>query len=399
MSVSESLPKTPTPLSDKIAGPVRDMPRSGIRDFFDIVSQMKSVISLSVGEPSFTTPWHIRQHAIAALERGETGYTGNRGLPKLLKAISSYLDRTYNLSYDPDSEMLVTVGVSEALDVALRALINPGDEVIFHEPCYVSYRPVVQMAHGIPVAIQTREENGFTITPDELRAAITPKSKVLVLNFPNNPTGGTADAANLGKLAEIAVEHDLVVISDEIYSELTYEGDHVSIATLPGMRERTIFLHGFSKALAMTGFRIGYACAPPELSEAMMKIHQYTMLCAPILSQEAAIEALSDPERDIEEMKVAYQQRRNYVVSAFEAMGMPCMKPRGAFYAFPNVTRYGLSSKDFALKFLDAEEVALVPGTAFGDCGEGFVRCSYATDLEYIKIAMERLERFTKSLL
>ena len=397
MSGSKSRPER-SDMTGRLAGPVRAMPRSGIRDFFDIVSQMKEVISLSIGEPDFTTPWHIREHAIYALERGATGYTGNRGLPRLLRAISDYLERAFGLSYHPDTELLVTVGVSEALDVALRALVDPGDEVVYHEPCYVSYAPVVGMAHGVPVPIETSAADGFRIAPEALAAAITPRTKVVVLNFPNNPTGGTADAENLRALADILVARDVLVISDEIYSELTYEGEHTSIASFPGMRERTIFLHGFSKALAMTGFRIGYAAAPPELCEAMMKIHQYTMLCAPILSQEAAIEALRHPERDIEDMKEAYRKRRNYIVGALEAMGIPCHRPRGAFYAFPDISRFGMTSKDFALGLLDAEQVALVPGTAFGPSGEGFVRCSYATALEDIRTAMERLERYTRKV-
>lgn len=385
-------------LVSKLATPVRDMPRSGIRDFFDIVSQMKEVISLSIGEPDFVTPWHIREHTIFALEQGRTGYTGNRGLPKLLRGLCEYVERTFAISYNPESECLVTVGVSEALDLALRALINPGDEVIYHEPCYVSYAPLINMAHGKAVCIETKAEDGFCITPEQLKAVLTPKSKVLVLNFPNNPTGGTADREQLMELAKLAIQHDLIVISDEVYAELTYEGEHTSIAALPGMRDRTIFLHGFSKAWAMTGFRVGYACAPPELTEAMMKIHQYNMLCAPILSQEAAIEALTQPEADIGEMRDSYRRRRNYILHAFDEIGLPCHAPRGAFYAFPDVSEFGMASKDFALKFLDAQEVAIVPGTAFGACGEGFVRCSYATALDDIKIAMERLAVFCDGL-
>ena len=383
---------------DKLADPVRDMPRSGIRDFFDIVSQMKEVISLSIGEPDFVTPWHIREHTIFALEQGRTGYTGNRGLPQLLKALSGYVEKTFDLSYNPDTEILTTVGVSEALDVALRALINPGDEIIYHEPCYVSYAPIINMAHGKAVCIETLEKDNFCITPEQLSTAITPKTKAVVINFPNNPTGGSMDADTARALAEIVVANDLIVITDEVYAELTYEGTHTSIATMPGMRERTIFLHGFSKAWAMTGFRIGYACAPPELCEAMMKIHQYTMLCAPILSQEAAIEALKQPEVDIAEMRASYLRRRNFITNAFADMGVPCMMPQGAFYAFPNISQFGMSSKDFALRFLDEQEVALVPGTAFGACGEGFVRCSYATAMDDIQIAMERMAIFCDSL-
>ena len=385
-------------LRDQLATPVRDMPRSGIRDFFDIVSQMDDVISMSVGEPDFRTPWHIREHAIYALERGATGYTGNRGLPRFLHAVSNYVEQAFGLSYNPDTELLATVGVSEGLDLALRALLNPGDEVIYHEPCYVSYAPVVSMAHGVPVPIHTTEAEGFHMTPEALEHAISPRSKVVMLNYPNNPTGGASNREYLEGIARLAQQHDLIVISDEIYSELTYEGEHTSIATLPGMRDRTIFLHGFSKALAMTGFRIGYACAPPELTEAMMKIHQYTMLCAPILSQEAAIEAMRQPEKDIAEMRAAYQRRRNFIYQAYRDMGIPVPKPRGAFYIFPDISQFGLSSKEFAMRFLDEHNVAVVPGTAFGSCGEGFIRCSYATAMDEIRQAMERMKVFTESL-
>jgi len=384
-------------LLDHIATPVRDMPRSGIRDFFDIVSQMDDVISLSIGEPDFRTPWHIREHAIFALERGATGYTGNRGLPRLLRGFSEYVERQFGMSYHPETEVLVTVGVSEALDLALRALINPGDEIIYHEPCYVSYAPAICMAHGVPVPIETKEEDGFNITPEALAAAITPKTKAIVINFPNNPTGGTAQPENLQAIADLAIKHDLIVITDEVYAEITYEGTHTSIASLPGMKERTIFLHGFSKSWAMTGFRLGIACAPPELAEAMMKIHQYTMLCAPILSQEAAIEALRYPERDIGVMRDSYEKRRNFIYSRFVEMGIPVAKPKGAFYIFPNVSKFGMKSKDFAMTLIEEQKVAMVPGTAFGACGEGFIRCSYATALDDIKIAMERLEVFLES--
>lgn len=400
MSGSRSHPEPPSSLDlrGKLADTVRDMPRSGIRDFFDIVSQMKEVISLSIGEPDFDTPWHIREQTILALEKGRTGYTGNRGLPEFLRALSGYVEKTFGLSYHPETEILSTVGVSEALDLALRALVNPGDEVVYHEPCYVSYAPIIQMAHGVPVCIETQEADGFQVTAAQLEAAITPKTKAVVLNFPNNPTGGGMDAETARALAEVIVAKDIIAVTDEVYAELTYEGTHPSIATFPGMRERTIFLHGFSKAWAMTGFRIGYACAPPELCEAMMKIHQYTMLCAPSLSQEAAIEALKHPERDIEVMRASYLQRRNFITDAFAGMGLPCMVPKGAFYAFPNVSQFGISSKDFALRFLEEHQVALVPGTAFGACGEGYVRCSYATALEEIEVAMERLKIFVDSL-
>lgn len=376
---------------------LRDIPRSGIRDFFDIVSTRKDVISLGIGEPDFPTPWRIREAAIYALDRGATAYTSNRGLLKLRQGIRDYVDRVFGVRYDPETEILVTVGVSEALDLAVRAVVSPGDEVLYHEPCYVSYRPTILFAHGVPVPAVTRAENGFRLTADMLEPLVTKRTKALLLNFPTNPTGATLGREELEGLARFACRHDLTVITDEIYSELTYEGEALSIAAFPGMRERTIFLHGLSKGWAMTGFRIGYACAPAELSEAMMKIHQYTMLCAPTLSQEAAAEALRD-DRDTVEMRRAYEQRRNYICSALNEIGLPCHKPRGAFYVFPRVGDLGLTSRDFALRLLDEYNVACVPGTAFGACGEGFLRCSYATDLEEIKEAMARLAVFVKRL-
>lgn len=311
-------------LRERLANTVVDLPRSGIRDFFDIVAQMKDVISLGVGEPDFSTPWHVREGAIYSLEQGRTGYTSNLGMPKLRTAISGYVERTFDVTYNPDKEILITVGVSEALDLAVRALCNPGDEVIYHEPCYVSYRPLITLAHAKPVVVETRMEDGFRVTADMIRPLVTDKTKLLILNFPNNPTGGGLRAEDVRDIAKLAVEKDLLVITDEIYSELTYDRPHVSVASMPGMRDRTIFLHGFSKALAMTGWRIGYACAPPELTEAMMRVHQYTMLCAPVMSQEAAHEALRNPERDIAEMKESYWRRRNYLHAEFTRMGFPC---------------------------------------------------------------------------
>ncbi len=377
-----------------IAGALHELPRSGIRDFFDIVSSMSDVISLGVGEPGFDTPWHIREAAVFALEKGATGYTSNRGLLKLRGAISQYVARTFGLAYDPKEEILVTVGVSEALDLALRAIIDPGDEILYHEPCYVSYGPLIRLCHGVPVAIPTGADQSFRLTADAVRARLTPRSKALILNFPNNPTGAALSPQDLRDLAALAVEHDLLVITDEIYAELSYDDEPLSIASLPGMKERTIFLHGFSKAWAMTGFRIGYACSPPELSEAMMKVHQYTMLCAPILSQEAAVEALRTPESDIATMKSAYRTHRNFIHSALEEMGIPCCRPAGAFYAFPSIAGFGMGAKDFAVQLLQEERVAVVPGTAFGPSGEGFIRCSYATALDDIKTAMQRLNAF-----
>ena len=383
-------------LRSRIAPHVRDLPRSGIRDFFDIVSTMKDVISLGIGEPDFDTPWHIREAAISSLERGHTGYTSNLGLIQLRKALSRYVERVFGATYDPASEILITVGVSEALDLAVRALLQPGDEVLYHEPCYVSYRPIIVLAGGVPVVVETHARDDFRLTRASLEAKVTPKTRLLMLNFPNNPTGAVLSAEDVRDIAAFVVERDLLVITDEIYAELTYDGKHTSIASLPGMKERTIFMHGFSKAWAMTGFRLGYACAPAELTEAMMKIHQYTMLCAPITAQEAALEALEHPEEDIEEMRSEYQRRRNFLHNSFHAMGLPCSKPAGAFYAFPQIGQFGIPAKEFALKFLDEEKVAMVPGTAFGPCGEGFVRAAYATGMDDLKEAMVRLERFIK---
>ena len=391
------LPISPVPTTSSpgfVANHVRDIPRSGIRDFFEIVQSMQGVISLGIGEPDFVTPWHIREAAIYALERGKTGYTSNLGLLRLREAIAEYVSTDYHLSYDPATEVLVTVGVSEALDLALRAVLNPGDEVLYHEPCYVSYSPSIALAHGRAVAIGTREEDEFKLRPAALRAAITPRSKVLLLNFPTNPTGGIMTAAELGEIAAVCREHNLLVVTDEIYSELSYAEAHTSIAALPGMRERTIFLHGFSKAFAMTGFRIGYACAPAPLIDAMMRIHQYGILCAPIVSQEAALEALRHGRPDMLEMREQYCLRRNFLVHAFRQMGLPCFEPRGAFYLFPSIKATGKSSHDFALGLLKQQQVAVVPGTAFGPSGEGHVRCCYATGMDQLQIAVERIADF-----
>jgi aminotransferase len=381
-------------LRDRLNRTVRDIPRSGIRDFFDIVSTMKDVISLGIGEPDFDTPWHVRESTVFALERGATHYTSNFGYLELRRALARYLRKAFGAEYNPENEILITVGVSEALDLALRALINPGDEVLYHEPCYVSYRATILFAHGVPLAVETKAANGFRLTRAMLESKVTPRTKVLMLNFPNNPTGGIMSRADLEGIAAFARERDLIVITDEIYGELTYDTPHTSIVSLPGLRERTIFLHGFSKAWAMTGFRLGYACGPAELIEAMMKIHQYTMLCASSLSQKAALEALARPESDIAEMVDEYRRRRNFIVGAFADMGLECHRPLGAFYAFPSVAKFGLPASEFALKLLHEERVAVVPGTAFGACGEGFVRCAYATGMENIKEAMVRLKRF-----
>jgi aminotransferase len=379
-----------------VANQVRDIPRSGIREFFELVQNTTGVISLGVGEPDFVTPWHIREAAIYALERGRTSYTSNLGLLSLREAIATHLEKHFHVSYNPKTEVLIAVGVSEALDIALRAVLNPGDEVIYHEPCYVSYSPSVVMAHGVAVPVSCGAENGFAVTAEAIEKAITPRSKVLMLNFPTNPTGGTMTRAGLEQIAAVVCRHNLLVITDEIYSELTFEGEHVSIASLPGMRERTIFLHGFSKAYAMTGFRIGYACGPVEIIEAMMKIHQYSMLCASIISQEAALEAILHGEPDTIEMREQYRLRRNFIVHALNEMGLTCHLPRGSFYAFPCIRSTGLGSREFAVKLLQQESVACVPGGAFGPSGEGYVRCCFATSLDKIQVAMERMAKFVE---
>jgi aminotransferase len=381
-----------------IARNVRAIPRSGIRDFFDIVQGMADVISLGVGEPDFVTPWHIREAAIYALERGKTTYTSNLGLLKLREAIALSVKKNFHVAYEPRTEILIAVGVSEAMDIAFRALIDPGDEIIYHEPCYVSYAPGISLAHGVPVAVACRAENNFSLTAEAIKRVITPRSKVLVLNFPTNPTGGTMDRVELQKIADLVQRRNLVVMTDEIYSELTFEGEHVSIASLPGMKARTIFLHGFSKAYAMTGFRIGYACGPTEIIEAMMRIHQYSMLCASIISQEAALEAIEHGEADTVHMREQYRLRRNFIVKAFNDMGLPCHLPRGSFYAFPCIRSTGLTSKEFALRLLESEKVACVPGSAFGASGEGYLRCCFATALDKIEEASRRIARFVKSI-
>lgn len=385
-------------LHSKIARTVRDIPRSGIRDFFEIVSSREGVISLGIGEPDFVTPWHIREAASLALDRGMTSYTSNMGLLSLRRGLSRYVENKTGIHYRPEDEVLVTVGVSEGLDLAIRALVEPGDEVLYHEPSYVSYNPLIQFAYGVPVAIQTKKENGFRLTRQDLEENVSDKTKVLLLNYPNNPTGAILSKEDVEDIAAFAIEHDLIVLTDEIYDELTYDREHFSIISVPGMRERTIYLHGFSKAWAMTGWRMGFTCAPPELTEAMMKIHQYTMLCAPILSQEAAVEALKQADTDIAYMKAEYKKRRNYIHASFTEMGIPCIRPDGAFYAFADISRFGMTAQDFALKLLDEENVACVPGTAFGACGEGFIRCSYATSFDAIKEAMVRIARFIEKI-
>lgn len=382
-----------------VAHHVAALPKSGIRDFFAIVQRMKDAISLGIGEPDFVTPYNIREAGITALERGKTSYTDNRGLKHLREAIADYVGTTFDVAYDPETQIIATIGVSEALDIALRAIINPGDKIMYHEPCYVSYAPSILLCHGVPVPVATSAKDNFALNIDTLRAAWQPGCKALLINFPTNPTGGTADLALLRQIADFAKEKDLLVISDEIYSELTYEGRHVSIASLPGMKERTLFLHGFSKAFAMTGFRMGYACGPAEILDGMLKIHQYGIMCAPIMCQEAATEALRNGAESVVKMRESYQQRRDYIVRKFNELGLPCHLPRGAFYAFPSIAGTGLDSMSFAKEFLNDQRVAMVPGTAFGPSGEGFCRASFSTGLGNIQEAMERLDRFMNTKL
>lgn len=381
-----------------IAGHLENIPRSGIRDFFEIVATRKDVISLSIGEPDFVTPWHIREASVFALNRGATSYTANLGILELRERISRYVRRSFGPRYDPVTEILVTVGVSEAYDLAIRAVVNPGDEVLYHEPSFVAYGPVVTFAHGKPVAVSTHKKDGFRLTRKMLEQKATDRTRVLVLSFPTNPTGAVLGRTELKGIAALAEERNWLVITDDIYSELTYDAERVSIAGLPGMKKRTIFLNGFSKSWAMTGFRVGFACAPPDIVETMMKLHQYTMMCAPVLSQKAAIEALDRGDADIVHMREEYRKRRNFICSALNDMGLPTDLPQGAFYAFPQVGHLGLTSKEFSLRLLNEEKVACVPGTAFGESGEGFMRCSYATDIERIKEAMFRMARFVKRL-
>lgn len=379
---------------DFLAEHVRAVPRSGIRDFFELVQKRGDVISLGIGEPDSSAPWGVREAAIYALEHGRTGYTSNLGSLKLRREISRYVEKIFGPTYDPSSEILVSVGVSEAIDLALRAVLNPGETVLYHEPCYVSYAPSIALAHAKGRAIHTRPENGFRLDPQEVAAAAA-GAKVLLLNFPTNPTGAVLSGAELDALAKVCVEKDLLVITDEIYAELTYVGRHESIVSRPGMRERTILLHGLSKAFAMTGFRIGYACAPAPLIEAMMKIHQYAILCAPTPSQEAATEALKEADTIAEEARATYRIRRDFLQRRLQEAGLPSVRPDGAFYLFVDVRGTGLSSREFALQLLEEEKVAVVPGDAFGPGGEGFVRCSYATSLERLEAAADRIAKFT----
>jgi aminotransferase len=386
------------PHSDKIAKHIQEMPKSGIREFFELVIGCDDVISLGVGEPDFVTPWTIRESAIYSLECGHTSYTSNQGLLSLRKKICNYVDKDFGVQYVPETECLVTVGVSEALDLAMRALVNPGDEVIYSEPCYVSYGAEINLTHGVPVVIENTAANEFSLDIENLKSKITPKSKILMLNFPCNPTGATLSLQQMEEIAAIAVKNDLIVFTDEIYSELSYVKRLPTIASLPGMRERTVFLHGFSKAFAMTGFRIGYACGPAEIIGAMNKIHQYTILCAPIMAQTAAEEALKNGIEPMEKMRKEYEQRRDLMVKGFNETGLKCFNPKGAFYLFPSIKSTGLSSMDFAKKLLAEQKVAVVPGTAFGACGEGYIRCCYATSYEELSEALKRIKIFVEGL-
>ncbi len=382
------------PLADKVV----DIKPSGIRKFFDIVSEMEHAISLGVGEPDFDTPWHIRDEGIYSLEKGRTFYTSNAGLKELKTEICNYIKRTQGIAYDSNHETIVTVGGSEAIDIALRAMINAGEEVLIPQPSYVSYEPCAILANAVPVIIELKAENEFRLTAQEVLDAVTDKTKVLILPYPNNPTGAIMERGDLEKIAEVIEEKDLFVISDEIYAELTYGREHVSIASLPGMRERTILINGFSKAYAMTGWRLGYACGPRAIMEQMLKIHQFAIMCAPTTSQYAAVEALKNGDEDVKQMREAYNQRRRYLLYMFKEMGLDCFEPFGAFYVFPCIKEFGMTSEEFADRFLREEKVAVVPGTAFGECGEGFVRISYAYSLENLKIAIGKLKAFVERL-
>lgn len=392
MSDSKSSPK------QWVAPHIAGLPRSGIRDFFELVKTMDEVISLGIGEPDFVTPWHIREASIYAINHGYTSYTSNLGDLRLRKAICAYSAEKFSLQHCPENECIVTVGVSEALDIVLRAVLSPGDELLYHEPCYVSYAPSVRMTHAVPVPVLTRAENDFVLQVADLERAVTARTKVLLLNYPNNPTGAGLTMEDKQQLADFVIRHDLLLLSDEIYEELSYVPRSPSIGSLPGMKERTVTLNGFSKAFAMTGFRIGYACGPSDLIEAMMKIHQYSMLCASSIAQAGALEALQHGEGPREEMRREYEQRRNVIVKRFNEIGLPCFMPRGAFYVFPRISSTGLDSSSFARRLLQEKRVAVVPGTAFGSCGEGFVRCSYATSLEEIELALSHIQDFVSAL-
>jgi len=386
-------------IEQMISQKVKDVPPSGIRKFFDIVNEMGDAISLGVGEPDFDTPWHIREEGIYSLEKGKTVYTANAGLLELRKEICNYMKRRFNLDYSPTKQTLVTVGGSEGIDIALRTLIEPGDEVLIPEPCFVSYKPCTIFAGGTPVVIPTKEENNFKLMPEELERYITPKTKILILPYPNNPTGAIMDREDLEKIADVLRNKDIIVISDEIYAELTYGKEHVSIANIEGMYERTIVLSGFSKAYAMTGWRLGYALGPTPVIETMTKMHQFAIMCAPTTSQYAGIEAVKNGDEDVIMMRSAYDKRRRLMVDRFRAMGLSCFEPEGAFYVFPSIRKTGLSSEAFCEALLKDQKVAVVPGTAFGDYGEGFIRCSYAYSVDQLKEALSRIEKFISKIL
>ena len=383
-------------MRDFVSDKIKNIKPSGIRKFFDIANSIEDCISLGVGEPDFDTPWHITEEGIYSLEQGRTFYTSNQGLPELREEISKWNKRKYNLDYAPE-EVIVTCGGSEAIDVALRACINPGDEVIILEPNYVCYEPDIIMAGGIPVKIKLKNENEFRLTPQELEAVITPKSKILLMNYPNNPTGAIMAKEDLEKIAKVIIKHDLLVISDEIYSELTYSGNHFSIGALDGMRDRTITINGFSKTYSMTGWRLGYVIGPRAIMDQVKKIHQFVVMSAPTISQYAGLEALRNGDEDIERMRKEYDKRRKYLLNEFSRLGLPCFEPKGAFYIFPDIRKYGMSSEEFATELLNKEHVVVVPGTAFGDSGEGFVRISYAYSLDALKEAIKRIEKFVKT--
>lgn len=385
-------------MRDALSSKIKQIKPSGIRKFFDIVSEMDDAISLGVGEPDFDTPWHIREEGIYSLEKGRTFYTSNAGLSELKIEISKYLDRRFDLKYDPSDEIMITVGGSEAIDGALRAMLDTGDEVILPQPSYVSYEPCIVLADGVPVIVELKEENDFKLTREQLEKAVTDKTKILIMPFPNNPTGAIMTKEELQPIVDFVIEHDLFVISDEIYSELTYSGNHVSIGAFPGMKERTIVINGFSKSYAMTGWRLGYACGPKVILKQILKIHQFAIMCAPTTSQYAAIEALRHGDDDVEKMRDEYDRRRRFLLNAFDEMGIECFEPYGAFYMFPSIKKFGMSSDEFATRLLKEEKIAVVPGTAFGDCGEGFLRISYAYSIDDLKAALERIGRFIEKL-
>ena len=381
-----------------VSDTAREIPPSGIREFFDIVYSTPDCISLGVGEPDFITPWRISDSGIYAIKDGYTHYTPNRGLPELCELVSSYLEEQYHVSFIPDRELIITMGVSQGLDLALRSIINPGDEVIIIEPCYVSYSANVKLLRGVPVVVSAIEEKGFTVQAGDIKQKITDRTKAIILNYPANPTGATIDEGTIREIAQLAIEHNIVVISDELYSAITFEGEHFSILRVPGMKERTVYLNGFSKSHAMTGWRLGYVAGPEYFVKHMLKIHQYTALCAPSISQHAAIEALKKGNKDVASMNNEYRKRRNYIVGRFNDIGLPCLLPGGAFYVFPNISPSGMNSKEFALALLKRQNVAVVPGVAFGEAGENHIRCSYATSMENLKESMKRIERFVKGL-